>query len=390
MPRYPNLPTLSSRASVAELARALNEIRDWFLRQGAADAATVLTATERQNLLDHLATTDGNPHGTDHNDTELIQGGAVGAHFHLTSQQEGEVDALTGLTVGIAVKTAGGIWEVRQIAVPPAGLSIANADGTAGDPTLALANDLAAVEGLASAGIAVRTGADTWAVRTLAGTADEVTVTNGSGAGGDPTVGLPTRISGPRRFGAASNHSEFEADGTLKFAGDATVFKDIMFPMAPPKTTGAGNPSLVTYNGNLRGYSFAVGDAHDFDPQEIEHDAKIGSTATFHVHWLSRANDVDERTVKWQIDFDVEPSSGALSAPTTASVEIAIPAATAVNTVQRDNATTFTIPAIARLVGARVTRIASSGTEPSVDPVLRALHFHYELDTVGSRQILTK
>jgi hypothetical protein len=195
-----------------------------------------------------------------------------------------------------------------------------------------------------------------------------------------------------RRFpwNGGTGYTEFEADGTLVFNGDATIWKDVMFPMAPPKTTGAGNPTLTTYNGNLRGYSFAVNDAHDFDPQEMEHDSKVGSTATFHVHWLSRSNDGTDRAVKWEIEYDVEPASGAVSATTTVSAEITIPAGTAVNTVFRDNIATFTIPAIARLVGARIVRIASAGAAPSVDPVLRALHFHYELDTVGSRQITTK
>jgi hypothetical protein len=195
-----------------------------------------------------------------------------------------------------------------------------------------------------------------------------------------------------RRFpwNGGAGYTEFEVDGTLVFNGDATIWKDVMFPMAPPKTTGAGNPTLTTYNGNLRGYSFAVNDAHDFDPQEMEHDSKVGSTATFHVHWLSRSNDGTDRAVKWEIEYDVEPGSGAVSATTTVSAEITIPAGTAVNTVFRDNIATFTIPAIARLVGARIVRIASAGAAPSVDPVLRALHFHYELDTVGSRQITTK
>lgn len=195
-----------------------------------------------------------------------------------------------------------------------------------------------------------------------------------------------------RRFpwNSGANYSEFEADGTLKFNGDATVWKDIKFPMAPPKTTGAGNPTLTTYNGNMRGYSFAVGDAHDFDPQEMDHDAKVGSTATWHIHWLSRSNDGTDRTVKWELEYDVEPSSGAVPASTTADVEIIVASGSAVNTVERDNITTFVIPAIARLAGARISRVASSGTEPSVDPIVRAIHFHYEIDTIGSRGILTK
>lgn len=180
-----------------------------------------------------------------------------------------------------------------------------------------------------------------------------------------------------------------EKDGTLLFKNDGTVWKDIMFPMAPPKTTGAGNPTLVTWNGNMRGYAFALNDAHDFDPQEIEHDAKISSTATWHIHFVSRDNET-VRTVKYQLEYAIEPASGAIPAPTTISAEFTIAASTAANTPQRGNIGTFTIPGIAKLSYVRLTRIASSGTEPTTDPVVSGVHFHYELDTVGSREILTK
>lgn len=240
------------------------------------------------------------------------------------------------------------------------------------------------------AGMVAKTGNAAYAARSIQGTANEVGVSYGDGQSDNPTVFLPDRIEGPRIFGGEADYATFEDDGTLAFTGAATVWKDVMFPMAPPKTTGAGNPTLITYNGNMRGYSFAVNDVHDFDPQEMEHDSKVGSTATFHVHFLSRSNDGTDRGVKWQLEYDVEPASGAVPAPTTVSVDITIPAGTAVNTVWRDDVATFTIPAIARMVGARLTRIASATAAPSVDPVLRALHFHYELDTVGSRSIVTK
>lgn len=192
-------------------------------------------------------------------------------------------------------------------------------------------------------------------------------------------------------YSGASNHrTEQEGDGTLHFEGNGTVWKDIMFPMAPPKTTGAGNPTLTTYNGNMRGYAFAVNDVHDFDPQEINHDAKIGSTATWHVHWLSRSNEGTGCTVKWELEYAVEPASGVMATPTTINVEVTVPANTAVNTPFQSDIGTFTIPTIARLAYARLKRIASSGTEPAVAPIMSALHFHYELDTVGSRSITTK
>jgi hypothetical protein len=164
---------------------------------------------------------------------------------------------------------------------------------------------------------------------------------------------------------------------------------DIKFPMAPPKTVGSGNPTLVTWNGNLRGYSFAVGDAHDFDPQEIEHNALIGSIATWHLHLVSRDSEV-ERKVNYQLEYTVEPPSGIIPAPTTVSAELTIPASSGVNTVHRLNISTFSIESIARLVYARITRIASTATEPTTDPLIGALHFHYQTDDRGSRLITTK
>ena len=63
-------------------------------------------------------------------------------------------------------------------------------DGVAGNPTLALANDLSALEGLSSTGFAVRTASDTWAQRTITNISNQTAVTNGNGVAGNPTVGL--------------------------------------------------------------------------------------------------------------------------------------------------------------------------------------------------------
>jgi hypothetical protein len=78
---------------------------------------------------------------------------------------------------------------------PAAGITITNPAGIAGDATFALANDLAAVEGLAANGMAARTATDTWTVRTNTGTANEITVTNGDGVAGNPTFSLPSALT---------------------------------------------------------------------------------------------------------------------------------------------------------------------------------------------------
>ena len=78
---------------------------------------------------------------------------------------------------------------VGTLTAPAAGVTIT---GGAGSITFALANDLAAVEGLSTNGIATRTGTSTWTTRTITGTANQITVTNGDGVSGNPTLSFPT------------------------------------------------------------------------------------------------------------------------------------------------------------------------------------------------------
>lgn len=75
------------------------------------------------------------------------------------------IAAFTG--TGLAVRTTTNTWAQRSLAAPAAGFTITNPAGVAGNPTFVLANDLAAVEGLATTGGVERTGADAWATYTL-------------------------------------------------------------------------------------------------------------------------------------------------------------------------------------------------------------------------------
>jgi hypothetical protein len=55
--------------------------------------------------------------------------------------------------------------------------------------------DLTAVAGLATTGLIARTGAGTATTRTVTGTANEITVTNGDGVAGNPTLSLPAALT---------------------------------------------------------------------------------------------------------------------------------------------------------------------------------------------------
>src|SRR5215831_12612883 len=63
---------------------------------------------------------------------------------------------------GFVIRNAENITVARSLIAPASGIAITNPDGLAGNPTFALANDLAALEGLTSTGYPKRTGPDAW------------------------------------------------------------------------------------------------------------------------------------------------------------------------------------------------------------------------------------
>jgi hypothetical protein len=101
-------------------------------------------------------------------------------------------------TNGLWARTGAGTGAARTITAPAAGITVTNGDGSGGDPTLALANDLGALEGLSSTGIARRTGSDTWSVGTAVTNSELATMVaytlkgNATGSSAAPTdISIP-------------------------------------------------------------------------------------------------------------------------------------------------------------------------------------------------------
>lgn len=104
-----------------------------------------------------------------------------------------DLNALESLsTTGIIVRTADGAAATRSVVAPAAGITVTNADGVAGDVTLALANDLSALEGLSTTGMIVRTGDGTATTRSIGGQAGRIVVSNGDGVASNPDIDLAT------------------------------------------------------------------------------------------------------------------------------------------------------------------------------------------------------
>jgi hypothetical protein len=86
--------------------------------------------------------------------------------------------------------------------------------------------DLTALAGVGTAGLLARTGAGTAAARTLTGTANKVTVSNGDGVSGNPTLTLPDALALVTPT----------VSGLLTLTGGQAAFPATQVPSADPNT----------------------------------------------------------------------------------------------------------------------------------------------------------
>ena len=118
-----------------------------------------------------------------------------GAGSTLQINLTGAAQSLDGASNGLIVKTGPTTVSNTAIAVGT-GLTIANADGTAGNPTVGLNATLQNFASTSGTGILSINGTSV-GVFTLQGTSSQIAVTNGNASGGSPTVGLASNPTLP-------------------------------------------------------------------------------------------------------------------------------------------------------------------------------------------------
>ena len=141
---------------------------------------TFLTATQQPSLPNSRYVTAG---------TGLsITDAGAGSFFRVNLTDAAlSLDNAAG---GIIVKDSASTVASRSIAVSGAGLSVSNADGTGGNPTLALSGLPATLANLSGSGMLAIIGGSSINPRTITGTANQITLVNGDGQSGNPTISL--------------------------------------------------------------------------------------------------------------------------------------------------------------------------------------------------------
>lgn len=119
------------------------------------------------------------------NGLSITDGGAQGL-FNISTT--GALLSLVNSGTGFQVKTSSTAITGRSIAVTGAGLSISNGDGISGNPTVALAGQVLSLANLNANGLMTITSGGVLNATTLQGTANQIGVGNNDGTVGSPTI----------------------------------------------------------------------------------------------------------------------------------------------------------------------------------------------------------
>lgn len=171
----------------------------------------------------------------------------AGAQNLLQISPSGALASLVTSGTGIQVKTDATTLTNRSIATSGNGLSISNGSGVSGDPTLALSGLPATLANTVGTGLLAIGSSTTLTPVTITGTSDQISVSNGNGSGGNPTIGIasnpiipgsaamqipsgttgqrPSGINGQIRYNTTTGRFEFFDDGSWVNVGigDGTI-----------------------------------------------------------------------------------------------------------------------------------------------------------------------
>ena len=214
-----------------------------------------------------------------------LDDGGVQSYYRITLN--GASGSLESLGNGFVVKDSGNSVINRTIQVSGNGLAITDGDGVAGNPIISLDGLSASLAGMSGSGLVAVLGGATVTPRSILGTADQISVTNGNAFSGNPVIGLadnpilpgtgavtitsgtsaqqPVGSSGQFRFNTDTQTFDGFASGSWKqfsLAGGVTTFSGAGTGLTPnTPTSGAitlGGTLNVDYGGTgavtLTGY----------------------------------------------------------------------------------------------------------------------------------------
>jgi len=189
----------------------------------------------------------------------------------------------------------------------------------------------------------------------------------------------------------SGDYTLIEADGTIGFAGDATVWEDLRVP-GTSMHKSANDPDWVSVNDAMTFYALGFDSSSEeqiFFTIQLPHSYKEGSDIYPHIHWVPFSD--SSGSVMWQLEYCWENISGTYDSATTIS------ALGPTNEIEHQHIIT-SLPSIdgtgKTISSILMCRLFRDGGETDDtyphDGCLLEFDIHFEKDTLGSRQELVK
>ena len=199
--------------------------------------------------------------------------------------------------------------------------------------------------------------------------------------------------------GGTTNYTEFEADGTLKMVGNATVWDDLRTPVSALKVPTANAPTWTAYNGTqLLGFSYQAVEGNEeeiYFSVQLPHSYKEGSDITPHVHWVPNEDTTDDpEVVRWGLEYEWQNINGTFAGTTTIYAEESMTDRSDDHIMTNFAAIDGTGKTISSMITCRLFRNSSHANDTydsgTALALLLEIDFHFEKDQIGSRLISTK
>jgi hypothetical protein len=182
-----------------------------------------------------------------------------GAGSTLTINMTGAASSLNAASTGFIVKDSASTVTNRLFAVG-AGMTIANADGTAGNPTFGLNTNLQNLASLTGTGLMTISGS-TFSQTSIIGTTNQISIANGNAVGGSPTISLATDPVLPGTGGvqipSGSNAQRLTVNGVMRYNTDSSRFE--FYQSSAWATIGTGDGTVTNVQGTVNQISVANG-----------------------------------------------------------------------------------------------------------------------------------